>query len=180
MSDFWWSPENVETLEKLWREGLSAAQISARMGDTTRNAVIGKLHRLGLSGHGRVTVVRKPHAWRTPQARQRNIDAPRGHAAEAFRQRKREISSGARPVFAASAEPLPPPSETDIARVSFADLEDGMCKFIPGDPKASGPMFCGCKTVPGLSYCEAHARRCYQTPAVSVRVFEPTKELEHA
>ena len=108
MSDFWWSPENVETLEKLWREGLSAAQISARMGDTTRNAVIGKLHRLGLSGHGRVTVVRKPHAWRTPQARQRNIAAPRGHAAEAFRQRKREISSGARPVFAASAEPLPP------------------------------------------------------------------------
>ena len=45
-----WTDERVETLKKLWGEGLSASQIAGRLGSVTRNAVIGKVHRLGLSG----------------------------------------------------------------------------------------------------------------------------------
>ena len=45
-----WNDERVELLKKLWAEGLSASQIAARLGGVTRNAVIGKVHRLGLSG----------------------------------------------------------------------------------------------------------------------------------
>ena len=45
-----WTDERVETLKKLWAEGLSASQIAAALGGVTRNAVIGKVHRLGLSG----------------------------------------------------------------------------------------------------------------------------------
>ena len=45
-----WTDERVEQLKKLWAEGLSASQIAGRIGGVTRNAVIGKVHRLGLSG----------------------------------------------------------------------------------------------------------------------------------
>ena len=45
-----WTDERVETLKKLWTEGLSASQIAQKLGGVTRNAVIGKVHRLGLSG----------------------------------------------------------------------------------------------------------------------------------
>ena len=45
-----WTDDRVEILTKLWGEGLSASQIARELGDVTRNAVIGKVHRLGLAG----------------------------------------------------------------------------------------------------------------------------------
>src|SRR5204863_6919853 len=50
-----WTEERVELLKKLWQDGLSASQIAAELGGVTRNAVIGKVHRLGLSGRGQPT-----------------------------------------------------------------------------------------------------------------------------
>ena len=44
-----WTDERVETLKKMWNEGQSASQIAKELGGVTRNAVIGKVHRLGLS-----------------------------------------------------------------------------------------------------------------------------------
>ena len=44
-----WTDERVETLKKMWGEGQSASQIAKELGGVTRNAVIGKVHRLGLS-----------------------------------------------------------------------------------------------------------------------------------
>src|SRR5207247_1010291 len=48
-----WSDDRVEQLKKLWESGLSASQIAAELGNVTRNAVIGKVHRLGLSGRAK-------------------------------------------------------------------------------------------------------------------------------
>src|SRR5712672_3472721 len=48
-----WTDERVELLKKLWTDGLSASQIAAELGGITRNAVIGKVHRLGLSGRAK-------------------------------------------------------------------------------------------------------------------------------
>src|SRR5260370_41291930 len=48
-----WSDDRVEQLKKLWESGLSASQIAAELGSVTRNAVIGKVHRLGLSGRAK-------------------------------------------------------------------------------------------------------------------------------
>src|SRR6056300_126663 len=56
-----WTDDRVETLKQLWTDGLSASQIARKMGGVTRNAVIGKVHRLGLSGRAspaRVSTVR--------------------------------------------------------------------------------------------------------------------------
>ena len=67
-----WTDERVELLKKLWNEGLSASQIAGRLGGVTRNAVIGKVHRLGLSG--RVTPTR---TLGTRRPRTRTATAPR-------------------------------------------------------------------------------------------------------
>ena len=48
-----WPHNRVEQLKKLWEAGLSASQIAAELGNVSRNAVIGKVHRLGLSGRGK-------------------------------------------------------------------------------------------------------------------------------
>ena len=62
-----WTDERVELLKKLWSEGLSASQIAGRLGmGVTRNAVIGKVHRLNLSG--RAQQPRSTAAPGTPQA----------------------------------------------------------------------------------------------------------------
>ena len=55
-----WTDERVELLKKLWTEGLSASQIAGRLGGVTRNAVIGKVHRLGLMFGTRGNVALKP------------------------------------------------------------------------------------------------------------------------
>src|SRR6201981_1160729 len=62
-----WTDERVETLKKLWTEGLSASQIAAELGGITRNAVIGKVHRLGLSGRAKSPSSSAPRP-RTPRA----------------------------------------------------------------------------------------------------------------
>ena len=47
-----WTPDRVEALKKMWSDGQSASQIASDLGGVTRNAVIGKIHRLGLSNRG--------------------------------------------------------------------------------------------------------------------------------
>src|SRR3990170_2817066 len=61
-----WTDERVELLRKLWSEGLSASQIAAQLGSVTRNAVIGKVHRLKLSSRGRTTAA-APRQKKTSQ-----------------------------------------------------------------------------------------------------------------
>ena len=70
-----WTDERVELLKKLWTDGLSASQIAAELGNVTRNAVIGKVHRLGLSGRakdakpaGSAAAARPRKATRAPSA----------------------------------------------------------------------------------------------------------------
>ncbi len=53
-----WTDERVERLKKLWSEGLSASQIAAQLGGVSRNAVIGKVHRLNLPGRAKQAAAR--------------------------------------------------------------------------------------------------------------------------
>src|ERR1043165_8904037 len=60
-----WTDDRVELLKRLWADGLSASQIAGELGGITRNAVIGKVHRLGLSGRAKAPSSprpRRPHA----------------------------------------------------------------------------------------------------------------------
>src|SRR5260221_13188224 len=62
-----WSEDRVEQLKTLWTEGLSASQIARALGGVTRNAVIGKVHRLGLAGRASPSRSERPRMPMTPK-----------------------------------------------------------------------------------------------------------------
>lgn len=154
-----WNDERVELLKKLWGEGLSASQIAGRLGGVTRNAVIGKVHRLGLSG--RATTSRmKSHR---PRARA---------AANAKRIAKSRFAATGNPavrgLFHPDAEPFVPAVEELVIplaeRKTIQTLLDCSCRWPIGDPQMADFHFCGKTKVHGLPYCEFHARRAFQPP----------------
>ncbi|MDX2307683.1 MAG: GcrA family cell cycle regulator [Hyphomicrobium sp.] len=155
-----WNDERVEQLKKLWSEGLSASQIAGRLGGVTRNAVIGKVHRLGLSG--RATTIRiKSHRPRPKSM----------HAAQAKRmgQKPRFPQPGASPLrnifevepYQSTAEELDIPL---AERKTIQTLTECTCRWPIGDPQHADFHFCGKQKVAGLPYCEFHARRAFQPP----------------
>ena len=142
-----WTDDRVEVLKRLWLDGLSASQIAKQLGGVTRNAVIGKVHRLGLSGRA------------TPSQPARTvIRAPRP----------------ARPATASTprrAEPSVPSLRTEPVRVYVTEepgtatvltLAAHQCKWPIGDPSSDGFTFCG-RGASG-TYCAEHSRVAYQPP----------------
>ncbi len=159
-----WTDERVELLKKLWSEGLSASQIAGRLGTVTRNAVIGKVHRLGLSG--RATTSRKSHRPR-----------PRPAQPAAKRVAKPRFASVGntvlRALYQADAEPYVPQAEELVIpaneRRSIETLTEASCRWPIGDPQDEAFHFCGKNKLTGLPYCEFHARRAFQPPQASRR-----------
>lgn len=161
-----WNDERVELLKKLWNEGLSASQIATRLGGVTRNAVIGKVHRLGLSG--RVTPTRTL-GTRRPRTREAAAQ-PRRVA------RQRPAVPAPSPAMHASwqwdpslqPEGLPEAVEEIFIplqdRKSVLDLREADCRWPIGDPQLADFHFCGHAKHAGLPYCEFHARKAYQPP----------------
>ncbi len=159
-----WSDERVELLRKLWTDGLSASQIAAEMGGVTRNAVIGKVHRLGLSGRA------KSPASATPRPRKAATRPPshplshglgggmvRGNTALAH-----APSPEANPFKAPAPEPRQDVVVPMSERVTIMELRESMCRWPLGDPTTAEFRFCGAKSSTGLPYCAYHARIAYQ------------------
>lgn len=154
-----WTDERVETLKKLWIEGLSASQIATSLGEVTRNAVIGKIHRLGLSGRAR-TGVAQPVRKVKPQVAQpirrvvRPATASIGNAALQLE-----------PAYAMAVETAPQPMATVVPmneRVTIMMLTEQTCRWPMGDPGSEAFSFCGKRSDNGIPYCNAHARIAYQ------------------
>jgi GcrA cell cycle regulator len=150
-----WTDERVELLKKLWSDGLSASRIAAQLGGITRNAVIGKVHRLRLSGRKSVSAAasRKAsfssHMVRMPRA------STRGNTALAQ-------------VYDYDAEATPESIENIIPigqRCGLIDLTEQTCHWPIGDPGSSDFMFCGGNPVAGLPYCAYHCRIAYRPAA---------------
>jgi GcrA cell cycle regulator len=161
-----WNDERVELLKKLWSDGLSASQIAGRLGGVTRNAVIGKVHRLGLSG--RATTSRmKSHRPRTrPQVA---TNAPGAKNQRLMKPRFAAVGNPAlRNLYMGDNEPYTPPAEeVEIPlkeRKYIQTLTENCCRWPIGDPQLADFHFCGKKKVAGLPYCELHARRAFQPP----------------
>jgi GcrA cell cycle regulator len=151
-----WTDERVELLKKLWTEGLSASQIAAQLGGVTRNAVIGKVHRLNLSGRA------KP-ASSTPRPRKMRSSSPH-RPSRSYVSGNTALKVHAHP--APRRAPAPVPIEDLVVpislRVSLLALNDQMCKWPIGDPGAEDFHFCGHRNFNGLPYCEYHSRLAYQ------------------
>jgi GcrA cell cycle regulator len=145
-----WTPERVEQLRTFVVTGLTCSQIAAEIG-VTRNAVIGKIHRLGLSP-----------------------DRPAGAPARSCppRVRRPRLTSQRQLLRLVFSEAPGAMSETDqglgvesAQRCSLLDLAQGKCRWPVGDPSAADFAFCGNEAVAGFSYCAGHSRMAYRAPA---------------
>jgi GcrA cell cycle regulator len=154
-----WTDERVETLKKMWAEGQSASQIAKELGGVTRNAVIGKVHRLGLSGR---TKQARPAAPRVRKAR--SPSAPPRPAARLIGNTALKIDddvvAAPQPARAPALveELFIPPEE----RATILSLNEHTCKWPVGDPSSEDFYFCGRHSLAGMPYCEHHARVAYQ------------------
>ena len=144
-----WTDERVETLKKLWLEGHSASQIAKQLGGVTRNAVIGKVHRLGLSGRATPSRPARP-AFKAPRPARPLVSSP-----PTFRRVAEH-----HPIAAAAARPAPYVEEPGTATV--LTLGAHMCKWPIGDPATDEFTFCGRRSSDDGPYCVEHARLAYQ------------------
>jgi GcrA cell cycle regulator len=177
-----WTDERVELLKKMWAEGQSASQIAKELGGVTRNAVIGKVHRLGLSnragsGVGTEAEPEKPAAQ--PEAKPE--PRPKPHlvksGSEPAEERPATAAPAVRKPFVAG-QPLPPqPSANEISpealasvrevekkarKLTLMELTERTCKWPIGDPATDDFWFCGLAAQPGKPYCEAHVGVAFQ------------------
>ncbi len=160
-----WTDERVELLKKLWSEGLSASQIAARLSlGVTRNAVIGKVHRLNLSGRAtqpRATTPRAPRKPREPSHPGRSIGQPSmPSAGNTALKMRAEVH--VRQQTLPAPEPLRLVDLPKGGRVTILHLSDKTCKWPIGDPGNEEFCFCGHGPRDGSPYCEYHARLAYQ------------------
>ncbi|EKE45258.1 GcrA cell cycle regulator [Oceaniovalibus guishaninsula JLT2003] len=182
-----WTDERVETLKKMWGEGQSASAIAKTLGGVTRNAVIGKVHRLGLSnraggapeGEGETELeeaavpaepVVEVVATEDPVEEEREIPSTQSAAPPPLTAARRQIIP--------AGQPLPPqPSANEISpetlasvrevektskRISLMELTERTCKWPIGDPATADFWFCGLGVQAGKPYCEAHVSVAFQ------------------
>jgi GcrA cell cycle regulator len=153
-----WNDERVELLRKLWNEGLSASQVAAELGGgISRNAVIGKIHRLGLAERAKAPSAPRPRATkpaRSQTSTRAHAPGVMGNVALAFAPR-------------AHVAPAPRPEEDVVIpiseRVTLLELRESMCRWPMGDPTTPEFRFCGAKSPVGSGpYCSYHAQVAYQ------------------
>jgi len=133
-----WTEERVEQLKTLWTEGLSASQIARVLGGVTRNAVIGKVHRLGLAGRASSMRAERPRIALSP---------------------KPALRAAPQEPVVLEEDPVP---LDDGNFATVLTINDRMCRWPIGDPSEEQFHFCGRKPKAGSPYCEAHARKAYQ------------------
>ena len=146
-----WTEDRVGALKKLWLEGQSASQIAKQLGGgVTRNAVIGKVHRLGLSGRAAPS---QPARATFRPSRPRPAQPTQAPSAP-----RRIEAVQPRPAVPAQV-PAPMPDLPGTATVMT--LGAHMCKWPIGDPSSNEFSFCGRRSSEGV-YCVEHARVAYQ------------------
>jgi GcrA cell cycle regulator len=157
-----WTEERVEQLKTLWAAGLSASQIAAELGGVTRNAVIGKVHRIGLPGRARRYAPGGP--------RERTRKSPQHDRAERLQRLRHAASHRSTEADAPQfeTEALPEFDDSQIPaeqRCTLFQLTDCTCRYGVGDPREPGFFFCGGTTFAGLPWCPCHALRVIETAA---------------
>ena len=170
-----WTDERVELLKKLWMEGLSASQIAGVLGEgVTRNAVIGKVHRLKLSGRAK-PANSTPRVRSTPRPAGRRLSSAGGGSRAGLAGMMKSRSIGSAPMHGATALKISEDAETEAytapqaqelfipveERLTLLQLNEHTCKWPIGDPLTPDFYFCGQHSDEGKPYCDFHSRRAY-------------------
>ena len=138
-----WTSEKVEKLKELWSKGRTASQIAEALGDTTRNAVIGKAHRLNLEARAPSKQSNSPKSRENRQVMKRS-PAPMS--------RKAKFQSIL----------LDKNFEAESPK-SLEELTEETCKWPIGHPNEEKFYFCGRKPEGEFPYCKLHVLYAFQT-----------------
>lgn len=175
-----WEKEHKDRAITLAKEGYAASKIAAILEHEfgikkSRNACIGVVYRAGANLFGGGSLSSKRAG--------RKVAATRRYHRQKLESTFNKFRPAPSPVRAILCDglPLPPPGATDVARVSFKDLEDRQCRWIPAhlDPKGhpqNRPLYCGEKTAAGTDYCTDHVKRLYSSPPVRNPPTTPARE----
>ena len=185
-----WSDERVAILKKMWLEGSSASEIAKELGNITRNAVIGKVHRLGMSNRdtnnlksgsstsnakksvrrGRPPKVNKeekkrgrPHKLKDPGDFPGTLDGKEKSSAS-YGKEMRLDDSKIKVVSDLSEETLQNILKVEMKskKISLMELTERTCKWPIGDPATNTFWFCGHESEPGKPYCKTHISIAFQ------------------
>ena len=136
-----WTPEKEEKLKEFWKKGYSGSQIANMLGDTTRNAVIGKAHRLKLEARS----ISKKHRSK--------INAEKNNSENKTQKLGRKARFKAL-LLDKNFEPENPKS--------LEELHDEICRWPIGHPDEPNFYFCGRKSMKSFSYCKLHVLYAFQ------------------
>ena len=154
-----WNDERIAELAKMWREGRSASQVARKLGGVSRSAVIGKVHRLGISGRS------LPSRPRSTGGRPPNV--------------VRASPGGALRKPMAPRPPRPSPAPMVVfevpATATILTLVEDSCRWPIGDPGEASFGFCGRPRLGGGSYCQGHGPMALRTRASGMK----GREIDH-
>jgi GcrA cell cycle regulator len=137
-----WTDEKVEKLKNLWGKGSTASEIAEILGGLSRNAVIGKAHRLNLSAKIKTRTATSNHDFENSL---QNKD---------FKSKKGRKSKFKSLIIEKDFEPENPKQ--------LEELDDNSCKWPIGHPDEKSFYFCGRSSLKDFSYCKLHLLFAYQ------------------
>ncbi len=151
-----WTEEKVNKLKELWGKGQTASQIAEIIGGVTRNAVIGKAHRLNLSAKIKTRSTVSQNLVGTVKPNNNLVKGSR-------KQRFRSL------LLDKNFEPS--------KNLQLEDLNEQTCKYMEGHPDEKDSSFCGRKTVEKFSYCPLHLMIVFQPKGKKEDVIEKDDEM---
>ena len=140
-----WTDERIAQLKAGWEGGMTASQIAEKLGEVTRNAVIGKAHRLGL------------------EARPSPVKGADSEVVAAVATAASAAPAATVAAVPATPRPAPPKARSGkLARTTLLDLNEKVCKWPIGHPGETEFHFCGKPSQAGFPYCTEHCLLAYQ------------------
>ena len=185
-----WSDERVAILKKMWLEGSSASEIAKELGNITRNAVIGKVHRLGMSnrdtnnlksGSSTSNAKKSVRRGRPPKVNKEEKKRGRPHKLKDPGDFPGTLDVTEKPTTSSAKEMRLDENKTKVAsdlseetlqnilkvemkskKISLMELTERTCKWPIGDPATDTFWFCGHDSEPGKPYCKTHISIAFQ------------------
>ena len=151
-----WNDEKVNKLRNLWGKGQTASQIAEIIGGVSRNAVIGKAHRLNLSSNIKARSIKTS----------KNITSTKIDNNVRLKGRKIKFKS------------LLLDKDFEAAKnLNLEELTENTCKYMEGDPDKKDSSFCGRKTVEKFSYCPLHLMVVFQPKGKKDEIIDKDEEV---
>lgn len=169
-----WTDERVERLTKLWAEGLSASQIAAELGGVSRNAVIGKVHRLNLPGRAKSGGSSASRSKRVASGSRSGYGSSRSTVTRSIPRTSGATALKQEVIADAIAEIDTRPVEDVVVpifrKLPLTELTEKTCKWPVGDPLQDDFYFCGADCDDSSPYCSYHSKLAFQPAAERKRM----------